>query len=358
MADTPDAREVPVSAIEEMVEMVDDAWKLQGVDPAQRGFCSTYRVRVATDGPTRVLYLKASPDGQTWGIPVEARIQSILATNTTVPVPEILSVVDDHQRLPTPAYLMSALPGEELPYEAVTTMDDDVLRCLARETGENLGAVHSLSAVDQFGQVDYDGDELVGETPRGDPETLTVDGGEDAWPDYLAEYARQELDRHADSRFSEITSEIREWVDGQIADMDGPFEPVLGRNDHGLHNLLVDPTTGEITGMLDWNYTLAVPPAFDFEFAAYIYSGAFFAGREDVADRRPLVRDAMLSGYRQTAPELLESVSTRDPLSQALAVVRVMNDFDSLDCPDGTESEITAYLRADVLSMGGDISQD
>lgn len=350
MTETPDAREIPTSTIEEMVELADESWNLQQATPAERGFCSTYQVQVETGDTRRDLYLKVSPDGRTWGIPVEARIQSVIAARTSVPVPAVCCVVDDHQTLPSPFYLMSALPGEELPYEAVATVSDDVLRRLASETGEYLGAIHSLSAVKRFGQVGYDGDELTGETPNSDPEELSVDPAEETWPAYLEEYAGHELDRHADSQFSEITEDVRPWVKQRIADLDGPFRSVLGRNDHGLHNLLVDSTTGEITGMLDWNYTLAVPPAFDFEFAVYIYSGAFFAGQADVTDRRRFVRDAMLSGYRREAPELADSVSTRTPLYQVLAMVRIMNDFESLDCPDGSESESMQYLRSDVLS--------
>jgi hypothetical protein len=84
--------------------------------------------------------------------------------------------------------------------------------------------------------------------------------------------------------FSQFEFALR--VEAGIDDLESPFDPVLGRNDHGLHNLLVSPQTGAVTAILDWGYTLAVPAAFDIEFAVYILSGAFLAGRPDVPNWR------------------------------------------------------------------------
>ena len=106
--------------------------------------------------------------------------------------------------------------------------------------------------------------------------------------------------------------------------------------------------------MLDWAYTLAVPAAFDFEFAAYLYSGAFLAGLPGVSDRRSLVRESMLSGYRTAAPELTDRVATPEPLYEVLAMVRIMNDFESLDLPDGHEPDVKERIvtHAQALVAG------
>jgi Ser/Thr protein kinase RdoA (MazF antagonist) len=124
----------------------------------------------------------------------------------------------------------------------------------------------------------------------------------------------------------------------------------MGRNDHGLHNLLVDPETGDITAMLDWGYTLVVPAAFDFEFAVYLYSGAFLAGLTDVSDHRSFVRDEMLAGYRSTA-DRPEAVAESQPLYEMLAMVRIMNDFHHLDLPEGSEDAVIERIRADVRAV-------
>ncbi|MCU4740607.1 phosphotransferase family protein [Natronoglomus mannanivorans] len=351
----PDAREIPDSTVEEMVRSVEPDREVRTVTPAERGFCTVYRIGVSGTGDetTRERYLKASPDGQAWSIPMESRIQTVLESRSSIPVPEVIGAVDDHEALPTPFYLMRALPGEELAYERVCRLEDDTLGRLARETGEYLGELHSIPipAVDRFGNVRHDGPELAGGRPDGDPTTLAVGNPRETWPAFLREYTERELERHTDSRFSALTPELNRWIESGIEALDGPFEPVLGRNDHGLHNLLVDPETGEITAMLDWGYTLAVPAAFDVEFAVYLYSGAFLAGLPDVPDRRPLVREAMLSGYRTTAPDRAEAVSTPEPLYEAIAMVRIMNDFDHLDFPDGAEATVMDRIRTDARAL-------
>ena len=351
MDEIPEAREISDSTIEEMVQSAEPAWEFREAVPTERGFCSVYQVIVADGGTTRDLYLKASPDGQAWSIPTEARLQAILNAHTSIPVSEVLSVTDDHETLPTPYYLMSALPGEDVAYERVCRLEDDALGRLARETGKYLAELHTVPAVDSFGHIRHDASELNGERPSGDPANLVVGEPREDWPTYLRERVDDELDRHADSRFSDLTPELNRWFEAGIEDLEGPFEPVLGRNDHGLHNLLIDPETGEITAMLDWGYTLAVPAAFDFEFAAYLFSGAFLAGLPDVSDRRPLVREAMLSGYRTTAPDRAETVSTPEPLYEALAMVRIMNDFHRLDLPNGTEAAAMDRISADARAL-------
>ncbi|WP_323173038.1 phosphotransferase [Natrialba sp. PRR66] len=359
MGDGPAAQELSESTIEEMLRSIErereSGPKLELVEATavERGFCSVYRIigsggEGADRNATREGYLKATPDGQTWGIPTESRIQAVLNAHTSIPVPPVCGVVDDHDSLPSPFYLMRALPGEEVAYERVCRFEDASLRRLARETGEYLAELHAVSAVDRFGHVRHDGPELDGGQPVGDPATLTIGTPREAWPTALRNYADRELDRHANSRFSDLTPELRRWVETGIDELDGPFEPVLGRNDHGLHNLLIDPETGEITAMLDWGYTLAVPAAFDFEFAVYLYSGAFLAGLPDVSDRRPLVREAMLSGYRSTAPARAENASAPEPLYETVAMIRIMNDFHHLEFPDGTEMAVMDRIRADV----------
>lgn len=351
MDEIPEARDISDTTLEEMIRLVEPAWRLQEAVPAERGFCSVYHTVVSDDGTTRECYVKASPDGQAWAIPTEARLQTILDTHTSIPVPEVIGVTDEHESLPTPYYLMSALPGEDVAYERVCRLKDDALQRLAREMGTYLAELHSIPLDDGFGHVRHDGPTLTGGRPSGDPGNLTVGEPRGDWPTYLRERVNHELERHADSRFSDLTGELKRWFDTGIEDLDGPFEPVPGRNDHGLHNLLVDSETGKITAMLDWGYTLAVPASFDFEFAVYLYSGVFLAGLPAVSDRRSLVRKAMSSGYRSNAPDRAETVSTPEPLYEALAMVRIMNDFHHLDLPEETEPAVMDRVRRDIRDL-------
>lgn len=348
MDEVPEARTLSDAALREMLAAVETDWVLREAEPVERGFCCVYRLVVAADSGNRELYLKASPDGEPWGIPTEARLQALLAATIEMPVPEVLGVVDDAETVPTPYYVMAPLPGEELPYERVSRLDDGALRRLARDTGRYLAALHGVPAPDRFGHVRHGGASLSGDAPSGDPASLTVGDAHDAWPAYLRTRVDRALDRHADSRFSDLTADLRAWFEERIEALDGSFEPVLGRNDHGLHNLLIEPDTGAVTGMLDWGYTLCVPAAYDAEFAVYLYGGAFMAGLPDVPDRRGLVREAMRTGYTAVAPGVADDVLAPDPVYEAVAMCRLMNDFHHLALPDGTESAVADRLAVDV----------
>lgn len=348
MDEVPDARRFPESTLTAMVQAVDPDWELRDAAPAERGFCTVYRLQVETPTGERECYLKASPDGQPWAIPTEARILSVLDAETTIPVPEVYGVVDDAPDLPSPFYVMEGLPGVEVEYEAVSYVDDEVLRHLATEMGRFLGQLHSVTTLDHFGHVRHRDEGRTGSPPSGDPAVLTVGEPERDWPTFLQAYVDRELDRHEDSHFSERTPALRDWIDTQIGDLAVPFDAVIGRNDHGLHNLLLDADTGDIEGMIDWGYTLAVPAAFDFEFAVYLYSGSFLAGLPDVSDRRPLVRNAMLEGYRDSAPDQTGRVDPPNPLYEVVAMLRIMNDFDHLDVPDAHRTAALDRVRRDV----------
>ena len=345
---------LPGATLQRMVDLVDPAWTVREATPAERGFCRVYRLSVGTPRGARECFLKAAPEGADAGVAADARLLAVLHEHTAVPVPEVLGVVDDHPEVPSPFYLMAPMPGEDLPYEAVGWLPNEALRTLAREVGAYLGELHRIDAIDSFGHVGYDRTRpLDGGRPSGSIADLTVRDGVGSWPAYLRGYVERELERHVDSRFDHLTPRLESWFADRIDGIDGPFGPVLGRNDHGLHNLLVDPGTGEVTAMLDWAYTLAVAPGFDLGFAAYLFSGAFLSALPDVRDRRGLVREAMLSGYRSTAPRLADVTPTRWPLYELLASVRVMNDFERLapELPEGTADDVAEGIRVDVASM-------
>ena len=80
-----------------------------------------------------------------------------------------------------------------------------------------------------------------------------------------------------------------------------------------------------MTGLIDWGYTLAVPPAFDFQYAEYLFGGSYLAALPGVTDRRETVRTALLDGYRSTAPNLVDDVSRERPLYELLTMVRTTN---------------------------------
>ncbi|MFB6205137.1 MAG: phosphotransferase family protein [Haloglomus sp.] len=342
------------AALAQLVRLVDPHWQVREVTPVSEGRSRLARLVVATDDGPRDCICKAPPAGEDdGGIAADARLLALLDARTSIPVPTVLGAVDEHAELPTPWYLATAVDGTGLPYEAVGRLDDDVLRTLARETGRHLGELHGVDAVDRFGLVRPAGlGALDGQPPAGTVDEVAVPEGTADWRTFLEGWVDRELSRHADSRFSSLTPRLREWFEPRVETVEDGAAPVLCRNDHGLHNLLIDPQTGHVRATLDWAYTLATTPAFDVAFATYIYGGGFLTGTPDLPDRRPLVREALRAGYREVAPERVDAVAER-PLYELLAAVRVMNDFELLapQLPSGTVEPTAAGLRADATAV-------
>jgi hypothetical protein len=352
------------ATLERMLQRVEPDWSLREAEPVESGFSAVYRLGV-DGGDVGECYLKCTPDGDGEGVSADARIQRLLEVETEIPVTPVLGVVDEDTDLPAPFHLTAAVSGETLPYEAVGRLSDDTMRAIARDVGRHLGSLHALDAVDSFGYVASGGPSLDGERPSGEPSDLRVVRGRETWPEYLWARTRAELDRHTDSQFAGLTDDLRSWFETRIEALEGPFDPRLGRNDHGFHNLLVDSEAGSMAAQPDWAYTHAVPPAFDVEFAVYLYGGSFLAGlpggrdrsvttssrhevRGEPRDRRPLVREALLAGYEETAPELVGRVREPTPCYELLAATRVTNDFGHLDLPAGRERTVFERFRADV----------
>ncbi len=91
-----------------------------------------------------------------------------------------------------------------------------------------------------------------------------------------------------------------------------------------------------------------MPATFNFEFAVYLFSGAFLAGLLDGADRRPMVCEAMLKTYRTEALDRVDALATPEPLYEALAMTRIMKEFHHLDVPDEHEPAAMARISSDL----------
>ncbi|NGM67855.1 aminoglycoside phosphotransferase family protein [Natronolimnobius sp. AArcel1] len=243
-----------------------------------------YRVyEVQVDGRRAVLKADAHPRGHA---AIEGRVHAFVASETTVPAPEILEI--------GPQYYISQW-DESL--ERAQTTDE----LWARAAGRTLATLHTetQNEFDNYGQfyVDEGNLELTGHS------------------DWLAaardrlEYHRPYLERvgHAD-----IVTVVDEFFAGQTDVFDGAGGPVFC---HGnVHPEHVATTANEATAVIDFEHALVAPGEYDywrvamplFNAASDIDSSARIAFREGYESIRPLQ-----SGFeqRRDAYRLLNLVS-------------------------------------------------
>ena len=351
-ADTSD-RTLSPERVERMVRAVRPDWDVVDAALTESGYTSVYRLTVGNGDDTRECVLKASPDGESHGIDTEARLLGVVADRTACPVPDVLGAVDDRDDLSTPFFLMESMPGEAVPFRDVGTLPDSALERLARETGGYLAELHAIDAVDAFGTVDHDQSTVLrGEAPPCDVDELTVTDSSDSWPALVRRWADDELGRLGGTGFADLAPRLRETVDDRIDALSGSFSPVLGRIDHGLHNLLIDSSTGEIRGMVDWAFTLAVTRAYDLACVEYNVAGVALSVVPEIPDRRETVRNALLDGYRSVATVPTEYHDHRE-LYELLAHLRSMNFLNTgmTEVPEEHVDSAAAGLRREVRSV-------
>lgn len=311
MADEPPERQLPRDEIERMVGLVRPAWRVQEATLATDGVTPVYHLRAEGPDGHRDCVLKAArgDDGHlaVGDVGAEARLLAIVGEHTTIPVPEVIGAVDEHDSVRTPFFLMESMAGEKIAPGEVGSVSDETLRRVARLTGRYLGQLHGIDfeAVDGFGRGIQckRSSPLGGERPPGDPSQLVLRDGYDDFRARLRDWWEEDFDTGRTSgRFDDLVPAIRETLNRRLAALPESLSPVVARLDHGWHNLLVAPDGGEITGVLDWGNLSSFPPAYDLALVEVRLAGGSRLTLPEVPDRRPTVRDALLVGYRQERP--------------------------------------------------------
>lgn len=269
--------------IRSMVAAVRPEWTVRVVEPCERGSGVLYFLTVGTDDGIREIVLKYCRFADANGFLTEPRVLSLVAGDTGVPVPRVEAVVDEHDDLPAPYFLMERREGTPMPE---TVRDGDRLVGIARDAGRYLGAVHRLREFDAFGR--------LGPAEGGDG--LAVADPTDAWAEWFHEVAVAPLDRLDDTRFSDLVPELRRRFDA-VRDRlrRGDPTPVLCHGEYRPDNLLVgdDDRTAAVLG---WRTALAAPAEYDLARTESHLAG----GRTPDDEVRRRLRDALYEGYDRT----------------------------------------------------------
>lgn len=291
-------RTIPDETITEIVRRINPSWEVQNATPAVDGHHIVYHLDIAKKTGRQQCVLKAAPPEKSPTSGDEARTLAILAAHTSLPVPEVLGVVDDHEHLPTPLFVSTTLPGANYNRTTLAEFSEAAIERLAHLTGRHLSMLHAFDVVDAYGFVDIDADgTLDGECPSTAIEQLIVQNPTHSWTEYLTAECDQKCTWLAETQFGDLAPVVRPVLDAQIDSLSGEFEPVIARIDQSLDNVLLDPETSAVTGLLDWEFCVAATPAYDLAFVEHSLAGGHWTFIPDVPDHQETIRSAMLDGY-------------------------------------------------------------
>lgn len=281
-----------------MVAAIEPDGTLDETARIDQGGNEVYRVTVNLPAGARERVLKVSLGGG-GDLSGEARLLRLLETETDVPVPSVVGVVDDHPDLPAPFFLMERLDGEQPPADPAEIPIGN-LTSYATDVGRYLGAIHGLDAFDGYGPIvaarDVDPVEAGGTRPLAREYGLTIPDSHASWEPRLAATAESMLDRLRETRFGDLAPAIADAVAARRTRLDLPGPPVIARLDHHPANLVVDSGSRAVTGLLDWGICRTTPAEYELVCAEQGFCGVASLD----ADRRERVRVALADGYGET----------------------------------------------------------
>jgi aminoglycoside phosphotransferase (APT) family kinase protein len=341
-------RTPPHETIAEIVQQIEPDWRVQDATEATAGYHITYFLTVETPAGDERCVLKATPDD---GDPVcgdEARMLAILDAHTDLPVPEVLGVIDEDDALPTPLFLAAELPGRNADRTELSTFSAAQIDELAHSTGRHLAALHDLDAVDGFGFVDVDPDEqLQGGKPSSSLTQVSVENPVYSWSEYLDQEYDRVLDRFDGHRFEEMVPTIQPAFETCVERLGGDGTPVITRIDQSLDNQVVDPETGAVTGLLDWEFCVAATPAYDIAFVAHSLDGGHLTYLPEQPDHHEQILNSVLAGYREAGDEaVVEQFRANRACYELLSMNHKLLNFDfwfdEIDIVDVTDEQRSA----------------
>lgn len=319
-------------------------WRLVEAAPVEAGTNVVYRVTVEDGDGRRRALLKCyrPPPTAAFTSPrrflAGAEIQETVRRESSLPVPAVLGVRASHPDVPAPLVLSERFEGTDA-RRAGLLDERDRLERFARDAGRHLARTHDVCEFDRFGRL------------RPADGTLVVGDGHGSWAGHARAVARADLDRLHETRFADLESRLRDGLESLLASVEVDPTPVLTHGDYAPDNLLVDPATGELTGVVDWELATADDRVHEIA-TAEVYLSEWAPAD---SPRRRLVRDALLSGYGAESawPTSSYEAADRRRVSELLAWVRAMRWFDEwhADAPTAERERYAAARRAAVSAV-------
>jgi aminoglycoside phosphotransferase (APT) family kinase protein len=350
--------DIPRETITRMVQRVEPTWRVAEATAATEGAHLVFHLEVETDDDGhRECVLKATPPEQQPSCDSEARSLALLNAETDLPVPEVFGVVDEHESLPTPYFLMSTLPGTYHPRRDLPDLSTDLVAGIARSTGRHLAELHRLEAVDAYGYLTAECERtLDGDRPDPDPSQITVHDPAESWSDYLDAEVERVSAGLADTRFADLQRRVRTALEDRVESIAGgdAVGPVLARIDQSLDNVLVDPESGELTGLLDWEFCVAATPSYDLAFVEHTLRGGHWRLLGEETALRVTVRSGLLDGYADAGdPHVVERFRAERECYATLVLAHELLNFDAWfdqisGVPEDRREAAARRLRADV----------
>lgn len=294
--------ELSENEVVSLIDLVNSSWTVHKFSEVSEGATPIYELVVATEDDVEPMILKVCPDAENQGmIQTEARYQELVRQETSIPVPEIYGVIDEHSELHPSCFVMEHVNGDYLGDRKEFGDNEDVYEQVAYQIGQYLGELHNIPLdMDGFGLTQFNvTDPLNGSIPNPNPGELVIRDGESVWGELFVELFETNLDAIRGTTFCRYINKIESMLNDSQPLLNKSFNPVIGRVDSSYSNMVVDRSTGEIQSIFDWNSQRVTPRCYSLFNAQYLLSYGGWWLFPDVPDLSSIVKPALLEGYQE-----------------------------------------------------------
>jgi aminoglycoside phosphotransferase (APT) family kinase protein len=239
-----------------------------------------------------------------------------------VPVPDVLEVRRADPSAGTPALLVTSwLPGTRLD-EVLPHADDRLAAALGRSVGSVLALLAQMPML--RGGLFVDGELRIGPKPSGADDLVR-------WVDELVDQRGLTTGWHPADR--EGLMGVAERAQDLI---DRTTRVCLVHSDLNPKNVLVDPATGEVAGLVDWEFAHAGGPFTDL-------------GNLLRFDRQSAFADAVVATYRERVVDAPEDLLDRARAADLFALVELASRRGQNPVADRAQALLLAIARTGDL---------
>jgi aminoglycoside phosphotransferase (APT) family kinase protein len=324
----PGSEQVPDSEVRGMVAELEPDWRVDAIERSPHGTDLVAVLDVRTPERRSVVLKATTAD---FVDPVvarsEPRLLELANRETSIPVPAVFGYCDDHDRYPSPFYLMEYVEGEN--YEGrVGALSVAARETILRAAGENLAELHELGPLAAPGKVGVrDGELCVLDTddhPRHDDFHDAVLADCEDTLDSLADGGFYPDLADDPDRFADLVPELRDYLRTRVPALPAPDEPTYCHWDYRVGNLLIDPETGDTRAVLDWANLSSAEPAYNLAQTEFYLLSPIPDGPE----RTGRLRDAFRTAYAEARADW----SFDEPTRERMDVYRLAGRLGAMAC--------------------------
>lgn len=325
--------------------------EVASVEPISKGINATYRVAFA-DGDLAVL--KAATFNTAAELRPEPRLLRRLAREATIPVPEVLAIVEDGGPLGTFHFLLDYCDGRlvgDLGRLSVAEQER-----LVRATGRHLGRLHEHRLLDTCGP-------LRVTDPAGDrtPE-FTTESEHESWGAVFASLADHPVSLFErvqcgddPGRFVDLVPDVVAAFEGVESAIAEPETPVVLHGDFRHDNMVLAPPDEEgplVRAVLDFGDPYVGDYRFDLAFAEDAMLRVQFPTSDRADHLAELLRETYADERGIDSAEIATESYAYYLLVQRARWMAVAMKWDEYDDPDAVERAYRSFVREQLDEIG------